>query len=118
MRLFYPPYIVLTLLLVHPVVVWGKVSNFDGLMAWTLNLIEQLSVIAFSGALLVFFWGLVKFILHAGSSEDHKKGISLMTWGLVAFFVLVSIFAIVSFLQNSVGVDNTRGMPSHPTITI
>ena len=114
----YPSYILVTLFLLYPGAGWADgVGNFDGLITWAFNVIDQLSVIAFSAALLVFFWGLAKFVLNAASSEDHKSGIALMTWGLLAFFVIVSIFGLVNFVQNSLGVED-KAMPGRPVITI
>jgi len=53
-------------------------------------------------ALLVFLFGLVKFVFRVGGDEaavtDGKK---LMTWGLVALFVMTSVWGIVKFMQSA-----------------
>lgn len=50
-------------------------------------------------ALLTFFWGLVRFIFKVGGDEKVEEGRNLMVWGLVALFVMVSVWGIISFLQ-------------------
>ena len=58
-------------------------------------------------ALLAFFWGLAKYIFAAGSEDAKEKGRSIMTWGIIALFVMVSIWGIIRFLSSSIlGTDN------------
>ena len=53
--------------------------------------------IVFSLALLLFFWGVVKYIWSEGQGRgDGKK---IMVWGIIALFVMVSVWGIVTFLQ-------------------
>lgn len=54
-------------------------------------------------ALLVFFWGLVKFIFHAGDEDKRAEGKKAMGWGIIALFVVVSIWGIVIFISLSLG---------------
>lgn len=52
--------------------------------------------------LLVFLWGLVKFIFRVGGDEKAvEDGKRLMLWGLVALFVMVSVWGIVAFLEDA-----------------
>jgi succinate dehydrogenase hydrophobic anchor subunit len=59
-------------------------------------------------AIIVFFWGLIRYLLHDGSSEDAHKGIHQMIWGVVAIFVMVSIWGLIALLQRTFGVENAR----------
>ena len=43
-------------------------------------------------AILVFFWGLVKYIFAQGSEEAKADGKKIMFWGAVALFVMFSIW--------------------------
>jgi len=47
---------------------------------------------------LVFFWGLVKFIARSGSEEGRREGKQVMVWGLIGITIAVSIWGIVAFL--------------------
>jgi len=78
----------------------GAVTILD-----TLNLvntvINALVPIIISLALVVFFWGLVMYLVKIGDDAERKKGVSLMIWGVVAIFVMVSIWGIIRLLQST-----------------
>ena len=50
-------------------------------------------------ALAIFFWGLVKYIYHSDDAGSLKEGRSAIMWGLIALFVLFSIFGILQILD-------------------
>ena len=50
-------------------------------------------------ALLAFFWGLVKYIFAQGSETAKADGTKIMGWGLIALFVMVSVWGLVYFMQ-------------------
>jgi len=53
-------------------------------------------------ALVSFFMGLVRYIYAAGGSATaHEYGRTLMLWGLIGLFVMVSIWGIVKFIQEA-----------------
>lgn len=53
-------------------------------------------------ALLAFFWGLAKFIFRVGGDEKAvDEGKRIMKWGLIALFVMVSVWGIVIFIQEA-----------------
>ncbi|GMU74396.1 MAG: hypothetical protein AMXMBFR44_5930 [Candidatus Campbellbacteria bacterium] len=63
-------------------------------------------------ALLVFFWGIVKYISAAGDADKAKDGKSIMLYGAIALFVLFSIFGIIRWLRGEFGVLDNRDMGS------
>jgi hypothetical protein len=71
----------------------------------TLNLvntvINALVPIIISLALVVFFWGLVVYIVQLGNEEKRKEAMQLMIWGVIAIFVMVSIWGIIRLLQST-----------------
>jgi len=63
-------------------------------------------------AVVLFFWGVVKFI-----AQDKKdEGKTMMIWGIVALFVMFTIWGIISFMQTST-IDTSGVVPS-PKITL
>lgn len=71
--------------------------------------------VVFSLALLVFIWGLVKFISRTGGDEKAvTEGKKLMIWGLVALFIMVSIWGILRFFYGAFGFSRTFGLPLLP----
>ena len=55
-------------------------------------------------AILVFFWGLVKYIRSAGG-KGHEEGLKTMIAGLVSFFIMVSLYGIVNFAGSAIGIS-------------
>ncbi len=65
-------------------------------------------------AIVVFFWGLIKYLVNAG--EQKSEGLQIMFYGVVAIFVMVSIWGIIRLLQTTFRVTSTdpvipRGIP-------
>ncbi|MDO8548056.1 MAG: hypothetical protein Q7R71_00040 [bacterium] len=50
-------------------------------------------------ALVVFFWGLVRYIYHSDGATSRQEGKSSIMWGLIALFVLFSLFGILQILN-------------------
>lgn len=63
-------------------------------------------------AVVVFFYGLVKYIW--GGAEAKSAAISSMVWGVIAIAVMVSIWGLVGLLQDISGVDSTSNAPTVP----
>ncbi|MEK7135185.1 MAG: hypothetical protein AAB780_00570 [Patescibacteria group bacterium] len=88
--------------------------DFQGLINVFLDLIKVTIPVVASMTLLVFFWGLVKFIFAVGGDEKAvADGKSLMIWGLLALFVMVAIWGILRFLTGEFGFDFV--LPHLPT---
>ena len=49
-------------------------------------------------ALLFFFWGVAKYILSVGTEKEEGK--KIMVWGVIALFVISSVWGLVRFLQD------------------
>jgi hypothetical protein len=68
-------------------------------------------------ALLGFFWGLAKFIFAAGNEESKADGKRIMIWGIIALFVMVSVWGIVNFIGEALSIDqgdDLQGVPGVP----
>jgi len=79
-------------------------SGLSSLITSVKTWVDQLTVLVIAGALLVFAWGLLKYILRLGE-DPEGKGKQMMLWGIVAFFVMVSVWGLVSFLNTTLGVS-------------
>lgn len=55
-------------------------------------------------ALVYFFYGIAKFITHAGDEGAQVEAKNVMLWGIIALFVIVSIWGIVHFIQDNIGI--------------
>ncbi|MDP6388036.1 MAG: hypothetical protein QGG63_02070 [Candidatus Pacebacteria bacterium] len=74
------------------------------------NLIGLATPIIVGLALLAFFVGLVKLIFSAGNEEEKKKSKGIMIWGIIALFVMVSVWGLVNLLGDTFDIDTTDTM--------
>ncbi len=98
--------IFLALLMVLPYFVSAQeqLKNVEGIVGSIGDIVNLLIPIVFALALLYFFWGLAKYILASG--EGKEEGRNTMIWGVVALFVMASIWGIVRFIQSAFNIDN------------
>ena len=54
-------------------------------------------------ATVSFIWGVIQYFLNAENEEKRKKGKSFMLWGIIALFVMVSVWGLVGVLSNTFG---------------
>jgi len=66
------------------------------------EIIDMIIPITISIALLGFFWGLVRYIF--GKEDDKAAAKKTMIWGVVALFVMVTVWGLVGFIGESVGI--------------
>ncbi len=79
-----------------------------GFLAELLKLLNRLVPIVFGIALTFFFYGGARYILKAGSDVERKKGKDFLIWSVVAMFVMVSIWGLILFLQDSFGLTRNQ----------
>ncbi|MBI2048490.1 MAG: hypothetical protein HYT30_01015 [Parcubacteria group bacterium] len=70
-------------------------------------------------ALIVFIWGLIQYLMKVGDEEKRKEGVQLMLWGVIAIFVMTSVWGLVSLLQNTFSVQRNEAIvPRAPDISV
>ena len=69
-------------------------------------------------AVLVFFWGLVKYIASASDEAAKESGKTLMIWGMIALFVMVAFWGIIGYFQASLGLSGTIVAPAAPAVNL
>jgi len=85
---------------------FAELTGIQGLIRAVGSLINPLIAIAVGVALLVFFWGLAKFIFRVGGDEKAvENGKRLMIWGVVALFVMIAVWGIIGFIGDALGID-------------
>ena len=76
-------------------------SDLTDIIFLLIDLIDQALIVVVALALLFFLWGLMKFVLNADNEEKRKEGKSVMIWGIIALFVMISVWGIVGILVNT-----------------
>jgi hypothetical protein len=88
------------------------VRNFSDVGNFIINTINNILVpVLFAVAFIVFLWGAFNtFILGANSEDTKEKGKGLMLWGLIGFFVMVSVWGLVNILTGTINFGNNSGV--------
>lgn len=53
-------------------------------------------------ALVVFLWGIAEFVRGADNASSRETGKIHMLWGIIGLFIMVSAYAIMKIVMNSV----------------
>lgn len=92
----------------------GNFQNLVSLAEAALDIINIVLVIVFVIAILVFGWGIVKYLTAAGDPGKVKDARGFLWWGILGIFVLAAMFGIVQFIGNSLGIDTSGGGTIEP----
>lgn len=76
-------------------------QDFSDLIRAAGSLVSKSLWVLVAAAVLVFLWGLVRFIINLSSESKSEEGRNLMTWGLIALFVMLSVAGLIRFLQSN-----------------
>ena len=109
MKKILPIFLVSIFLLSFAEQALAQFDNTKTLLLSVKSVFDILIILLITGAVVVLFWGLITFVynVRSGSEDAVKKGKTLMIWGIVAIFVMVTLWAIVGFMQDALGLPNT-----------
>jgi len=74
-----------------------------GLFNCAIGLVEYVIDIIIILAFFYFLWGVMVFIKNAEDQTKRAEGRQRMIWGVVALFVMVSVWGLVQILTNTFG---------------
>jgi len=74
----------------------GKIST---------EILNPLIALMFAVALLVFVWGVARYIWSPNDESLRESGRKSMLWGIVGMVIMVSVFGIMRFIISSIGAD-------------
>lgn len=105
-----------------PIVTLAQTLNFNNLMtplAGLKSVMDKIIPLIIGAAVIVFLWGVLKYVLSGADDPDKRKDArNFMVWGIVALFVMVSVWGLVKILQTTTGISNTSnagiGYPTTP----
>ena len=90
---------------------------FGGLIDEIQGLIDAAVPLVVGLAILLFLWGLAKYILSQDDAESRANARSIMIWGVVIIFVMTALWGLVGLLSQLTGVDegDVRQAPTLPS---
>ena len=93
-------------------------ANFDQvkkLISELFNVVNLFIPLLIGIATVVFFYGLIRFVLASGG-ENKEQARNVMIFGLLTLFVMVTVWGIVNFAANALGLDFGRGAAVSPIV--
>lgn len=79
----------------------ASAQNMTTLLGTVGELLNGMIYVLISLAIVVFFWGIIRYLASVG--EKKSEGLTIMLWGVITIFVMVSIWGIIRILQNTTG---------------
>ncbi|MEK7106718.1 MAG: hypothetical protein AAB899_00850 [Patescibacteria group bacterium] len=83
-------------------------GGLRGVLTTVSGLLNGVILLFITIAIVVFFWGLVTYLAKIGGEDAAKKGVQLMLWGIIAIFVMVSVWGLIRILQSTFGITGTE----------
>ena len=102
----------ISLLALIPSIVFAQPQTFSQVVDVFLNIGNLAMPFLVALALFLFIYGLMKFLSKGGSEESVTEGKKLMLWGIIALFMMLSVWGIVRILLQSFGFP--IGIPLSP----
>jgi ABC-type phosphate transport system permease subunit len=107
-----------TSIFLAPVFVFAQSqAGIQGLLQLVMNLISGLIPIVIGLAVLAFLWGVLQYVV-AKDEDKQKEARGVMLYGIIALFVMVSVWGLVNILGDTI-FGNSSGVyqpPSPPGI--
>jgi len=95
----------LIFLFISPIVVLA--ADFAGIVSFFVYMIVNPVVYLIVGFAVVYFlWGVAKYILHSDDAKSREEGRSMMIYGIIAIFVMISMWGLVNLLDATFGLEN------------
>jgi ABC-type phosphate transport system permease subunit len=101
---------------------YAQTVNVDGLITkFGTYVVDPILLVIFASGFFMFMWGLFQFMLNISRGEDTADGKRHMIYGTLGMLIMVSVYGIISFLDNTFGLHvsnpnvNTQNI-SAPTV--
>ncbi len=72
----------------------------------------------FTMALVAFVWGVTVMMRSPGNEEAQKNGRTFILWGIIGFFVITSMYALIGIIRRTLGFGNTLNKDSTPYVQL
>lgn len=116
MKKFFKNSLIVSVGFLTPMFAFAQV-NTGGIMS-LLNSIQQIigaTIPVLIGlAVLAFSWGIVVYLF----TGDKEKGKHIMIWGVIAIFVMTSVWGLVGILRSTIFGNNQDQIQNIPIPTI
>jgi len=86
----------------------GYVRNLPQLIQKIADLVSLTIPVIIGMGLLVFLWGVMQYAIAKGVKEK-ENAVGLITYGIIALFVMISVWGLVNLISDTVGTNVPQG---------
>ena len=80
--------------------------KFQDLISYATCIISNAIIpLIFALALVLFVWGVIKFVINDDEQTKKEEGRQFMLWGIIALSVMVSVWGLVKIVGNTFGIE-------------
>ena len=102
--------LLLTALITSPCYVFAQNTTWlDNIASESGNLIDATIPTLFVLSFAVFVWGTITFIAKSADDTGREEGRKRMLWGVIALFLLVTVWGTLQLLQAILAVPSQDG---------
>lgn len=83
----------------------GAVS-VESSLGTILTLLQRFSGTLIILATLYFLWGVLQIVFAGGDEKKITDAKGVIVWGVVGLFLMISFWGIVTFMQQTIGIDD------------
>lgn len=90
-------------------------AAFTSLTSWIgdiRGIVSSLYTLSFGLAMLFFMWSMAQVILKSGDPKAKEEARTRMIWGIVALFIMFSIYGILNWIGDELEID-VGGTPTN-----
>jgi uncharacterized membrane protein YidH (DUF202 family) len=84
----------------------GTVTDLEGAVTVPFCYMNTLIPILVGVEILLFIYGIVRYLMAANNDKDRQTGRKFALWGIVAIAVTVGVWGLIMFLRNTVGITD------------
>ncbi len=93
--------LLLILITFAPIPVFAqRVNDFESLVGKIYGMLSSIVPLIVALTLIVFLWGIFQLV-RSNSEDTRADAIKVITFGVVALFVMVSVWGLVAILNNT-----------------
>ena len=92
---------------------WGPTTTFKDFAGKFLALVNVFIPVVITLALVLFLYGLARYLANADNEESRNEGKKLMIYGVISLAVMISVWGLVNVLLDTFGLSlNVHFFPS------
>ena len=98
------------LLFIMPVIALA-IPTLGSIETAVLDLLNLIIPVLIAAAIVFFLWGVLKYVNSGDNAEERVQARALMTYGIIAIFVMVSLWGLIGLLRNVFDLNDPIVMP-------